>query len=72
MPARATPLNVVMTLRRLHAAHAARLDPDRQAALRREITELERAYFGPAGPEAQRPDVEAVLKQWASLIESKA
>ncbi|HZW08177.1 MAG TPA: hypothetical protein VFF65_13725, partial [Phycisphaerales bacterium] len=51
IPEHVTPLNAVMTLRRLHVDKADMLDAGRRAELERDIAAIELKYFGPAqGP----------------------
>ncbi len=73
IPSRLTPLNAVMTLRRLHDLHATTLDVARRVELERDITMLERKYFGPgtgqAGPEQTGSnELSDMLQRWARTV----
>ncbi|MFT3686869.1 MAG: hypothetical protein QM783_18435 [Phycisphaerales bacterium] len=72
IPEHITPLNAVMTLRRLQSERATALDEPRRSQLERDIAEIELKYFGPAQGAAPTPngDLSAVLKRWSSSVVS--
>jgi hypothetical protein len=72
IPARITPLNAVTTLRRLHSTHASTFDDTRRAELERDISSIERAYFGPgdglANSQSASSNLGEVLQRWAHAV----
>ncbi|MGH7133410.1 MAG: hypothetical protein ACREJO_15880 [Phycisphaerales bacterium] len=68
IPSRVTPLNTVMTLRRLHALHGQTLNEARRAELERDIATLERKYFGPGAEQPASNDLGDVLNRWAQAV----
>jgi hypothetical protein len=72
IPDHVTPLNAVMTLRRLHTDRADALDPTRRADLERDIAAIELKYFGPAQGPAPTPngDLSETLKRWSAAVPS--
>ncbi|MDP1661339.1 MAG: hypothetical protein Q8L55_05430, partial [Phycisphaerales bacterium] len=66
IPEHITPLNAVMTLRRLQADRAATLDEPRRADLQRDIAAIELKYFGPGNAETPNGDLSETLKRWSS------
>ncbi len=68
IPSRLTPLNAVMTLRRLRDEHAPTFDDSRRAQLEHDITMLELKYFGPGNEQTPSGELSEVLKRWASAV----
>lgn len=71
IPDHVTPLNAVMTLRRLKDGTATTLDEPRRAELERDIAAIELKYFGPTqgGPvPTPNGDLSEVLKRWSSKV----
>jgi hypothetical protein len=68
IPANPTPLNAVMTLRRLYDLHAGALGEARRAELEREITLLELKYFGPGAEQTGNGDLNEVLERWSRAV----
>jgi hypothetical protein len=68
LPGRLTPLNAVMTLRRVQETHGAALGDARLAELERDIALLELKYFGPANGDHSTVDLSDVLHRWASTV----
>lgn len=66
IPEHITPLNAVMTLRRLQADRAATLDEPRRADLQRDIAAIELKYFGPGSSETPNGDLSETLQRWSS------
>jgi hypothetical protein len=68
IPSRITPLNAVMTLRRVHDMHALTLDDTRRAELERDIAMLELKYFGPGNGQDGATELGEVLTRWAQTV----
>lgn len=73
LPQNITPLNTVMTLRRLHEGTP---DASRRAELEKDIAAIELKYFGPAGVGGGGPaptpngDLSETLKRWSRTVPS--
>ena len=69
LPAHATPLSTVMTLRRIRTEHGAGLNDARRSELEQEIAMIELKYFGPEGQETANGELGDVLKRWAQTVQ---
>lgn len=68
IPSRITPMNAVMTLRRVQEQHAASFDDVRRAELERDIAMLELKYFGPGVEQPASTELGDVLNRWAQAV----
>ncbi len=69
LPAHATPLSTVMTLRRIQTDHGAGLNDARKRELEQEIAMIELKYFGPEGEASGNGELGDVLQRWAKTVQ---
>jgi hypothetical protein len=63
-PARLTPFNLVVLLKRIYRDDVLALSPAERAGLGETIESLERDYFGAPAPSAVERDLEPLLNRW--------
>jgi hypothetical protein len=68
LPAHATPLSTVMTLRRIQAEHGAALGESGKRDLDRDIEMIELKYFGPEAETNVNGELGDVLRRWAATV----
>lgn len=68
LPANATPLSTVMTLRRIQQEHASTLNDSGKRDLERDIATIELKYFGPDAETSVNGELGDVLRRWAATV----